>query len=597
MKFPIFYFFYFLSFLLLWSCSQDAERTVTKPNVIFVITDDQGYGDMACHGNPWIKTPETDKIYEESVRFTNYHAGTTCAPTRSGLMTGKYSNHVNVWHTVKGRHQLRKEEYTMANAFTDNDYKTGLFGKWHLGDNYPYRPNDRGFKEALYHKAGGVGQAPDYWNNDYFGDTYFRNGEPEQFEGYCTDIWFEEALKFIEKNKEEPFFCYISTNAPHSPFRVAEKYRQMYAGNPEITNASFYGMITNIDVNLGILDKKLEEWGLKENTIFIFTTDNGSSAGAQLNGEGFVNKGFNAGMRGKKGSKYEGGHRGALFLRWPSGNLPVGKDLNTVSSYVDLFPTLVDLCNLNIPEDINFDGISLTSYLNENENKDRITFVNTQRVVDLEKWKDCAVITNDWRLIDGEELYDMTDDPGQVNDVASRHPEVVKELRLAYEDWWEKVSEHKDETSYIYVDFSKEHPLVLSSHDLISDGSVTWNQNQLRQLYAAEGYWSLFFTEGGEYEFRLYRWPPEANLALNAVAPPGDIDEAGQLYKKGKAFDVEHVQIKIDGNEQATTTSGNVPFVSFTMPVSSRGHQLETLFTGKDDKQRSAYYVEIVKPF
>jgi len=513
-----------------YGCNKKSGKTDVPPNVIVVITDDQGYGDLACHGNPWIKTPKMDKLHEESIRFTNYHCGTTCAPTRAGLMTGKYCNHVNVWHTILGRELLRKEEYTIANAFTDNGYSTALFGKWHLGDNYPFRPHDRGFQEALYHKAGGVGQAPDYWNNDYFDDTYFRNGIPEKFEGYCTDIWFAEALKFIDKNKEKPFFCYISTNAPHGPFRVAQRYENMYNSNPEIPNAAFYGMITNIDDNLVVLDEKLEEWGLKENTIFIFTTDNGSSSGMKLDKQGFVTAGYNYGMRGKKSSKYEGGHRVPLFLRWPAKDLVGGKDINSVTSYSDIFPTLVDLCKLNVPEEVEYDGISLTPYFDGNEDQERVIFSDKQRMKELKKWKDCAVMTNKWRLIDGQELYDIEADPGQKTDVSGEFPAVVERLKKEYESWWAIVSEHGEDPTEIGVDFSMEHPVVISSHDLISDGRITWNQNQLRKLEQADGHWALNFEKEKKYEFRLFRWPPEAKLALNAEAPAGDIDEAGQFW-------------------------------------------------------------------
>lgn len=579
---------------LFTNCTE--QQKAKQPNVIIVITDDQGYGDLACHGNPWIKTPKMDNLFEESIRFTNYHVGTTCAPTRAGLMTGKYCNHVNVWHTILGRELLRKEEYTVADAFTENGYKTGMFGKWHLGDNYPFRPHDRGFQEALYHKAGGVGQAPDYWNNDYFGDTYFRNGEPEKFEGYCTDIWFEEALKFIEKNKENPFFCYISTNAPHGPFRVANKYENMYKGNPEIPNAAFYGMITNIDDNLVVLDEKLKEWGLENNTIFIFTTDNGSSAGSKLDNKGMVTDGYNAGMRGKKGSKYEGGHRVPLFLRWPAQSMVGGKDINSVTSYSDVFPTLVDFCGLEVPESVEYDGISLKHYFDGKEDKERVIFADTQRMKELKKWKDCSVMTNKWRLIDGKELYDMETDPGQKNNIAEEHPEIVDKLVNEYENWWTLVSEHGQDPTEIGVDFSQEHPVILSSHDLISDGGITWNQNQLRKLTKADGHWTLNFAEEKEYEIQLFRWSPEAELPLNAEAPAGDIDEAGQLYPVGKAFDVKKAWIKIAGVKQeiATDLDASKPFVSFKINVPAGSQELETKLIDSNGLERAAYYVRIL---
>ena len=250
--------------VIILSCNNQPGR---QPNVILIMTDDQGYGDLACHGNPWIQTPELDKLYAESVRFTDFHVGTTCAPTRSGLLTGRNCNEVGVWHTIIGRNFLREGERTIADILGENGYTTGIFGKWHLGDNYPYLPENRGFDVSLIHGGGGVGQTPDYWNNDYFDDTYFRNGKPEKFEGYCTDIWFAEALRFIESKKNEPFFCYLTPNAPHGPFHVPQRYIDMYSDNPDVVNPNFYGMITNIDKNIGLLRSKLRELGIEENTI------------------------------------------------------------------------------------------------------------------------------------------------------------------------------------------------------------------------------------------------------------------------------------------------------------------------------------------
>lgn len=567
---------------------------IDQPNVVFVITDDQGYGDLACHGNPWIKTPKMDNLYDESIRFINYHCGTTCSPSRAGIMTGKDANHVNAWHTILGREHLRKEEYTLANAFSENGYSTGLFGKWHLGDNYPYRPFDRGFQETLWHKGGGVGQAADFWNNDYFDDTYFRNDIPEKFEGYCTDVWFSEAINFIKKNKGKPFFCYISTNAPHGPFRAPQKYVQMYDSIPGVPNASFYGMISNIDENLMVLDQKLEEWGLKDNTIFIFTTDNGSSAGTQLNKFGLAAKGYNSGMRGKKSSKYDGGHRVPFFIRWPIQNWEKGRDINTVASYTDVFPTLVDWCNLSIPDSIEFDGISWSSYLEGQEDKSRVIFADTQREKELVKWKDCAVITNKWRLIDGKELYDMEVDPGQQYNVAENYSVIVEELKREYESWWNKVSVNSHEPPEIIVDFKKEYPCDLSCQSLIFEGRLLWLQNQVRQLFPADGHWMLNFVDEKEYEFRLYRWPAESNLALNAEAPEGDVDEAGQLYSQGKAFNVKKAWIKIAGTEKEIVLTGNETYASFRIKVPPGSQQLEARLIDENGVQRSAYYVSIL---
>lgn len=231
-----------------------AEKN-NKPNVILVLTDDQGIGDIGCHGNKWIKTPNLDAFYEQSVRMTDFHVSPLCAPTRSAIMTGRYPINNGVWATYKGRDALTKGAFTMANMFNQNGYATGRFGKWHLGDNYPVRATDCGFDVAVFHKGGGVGELSDHWGNSYFDDTYFVNNQPRKFEGYCTDVWFAETMRFIDQNKDKPFFVYLPTNAPHSPLIVDEKYAAPY--RPEvgknIYSAEFYGMITNIDENFGKL--------------------------------------------------------------------------------------------------------------------------------------------------------------------------------------------------------------------------------------------------------------------------------------------------------------------------------------------------------
>ena len=312
----------FIVFCLVGLRCNPATDPVSAPNIIIIITDDQGYGDVGAHGNSVIQTPHLDELWSESVRMTNFHVDPTCSPTRSALMTGRYSTRTGVWHTIMGRSLMDTNEQTLAEVFQANGYKTGMVGKWHLGDNYPLRPQDQGFEDVVWHKGGGVGQGPDYWGNDYFDDTYWRGDVPEPFEGYCTDVWFSEAMRFVEENKEDPFFLYLSTNAPHGPFLVDEKYSQPYTdqGVPAPMDA-FYGMITNIDENLGALRTKLDELGLSENTLLIYMADNGTAAGvARTDAEGDW-KGFNAGMRGIKGSEYEGGHRIPFLVHWPAKGL------------------------------------------------------------------------------------------------------------------------------------------------------------------------------------------------------------------------------------------------------------------------------------
>ncbi|MBT3480509.1 MAG: sulfatase-like hydrolase/transferase, partial [Opitutales bacterium] len=244
----------------------------SKPNVVFIITDDQGYGDLSVTGNPILKTPAMDALHDESVRLTDYHVSPTCAPTRGALMSGHYTNRAGPWHTIMGRSFLRPEATTFGEVFGDNGYATGMFGKWHLGDNYPYRPEDRGFTEVVRHGGGGVGQTPDYWDNAYFDDTYWHNGKPTKYKGYCTDVYFQEAKRFMEESidSDKPFFTYISPNAPHSPFHCPDEFWKPYADKGiSDKEAIFFGMIANIDHNLGQLRKWLDRKGVADNTIFI----------------------------------------------------------------------------------------------------------------------------------------------------------------------------------------------------------------------------------------------------------------------------------------------------------------------------------------
>ena len=262
-----------LALVLTMTIGHYAQGDVDRPDVVLIMTDDQGYGDLACHGNPVIKTPHLDQLYLDSVRFTNFHVDPTCSPTRGALMSGKYSHRAKVWHTIAGGNHLRASEMTMADAFRASGYRTGMFGKWHLGDNYPYRPFEPGFERAVAHQGGGVGQTPDFWGNNYFDDSYFHNGQVRKHEGYCTDIWFEQAFDFIDECGDDPFFVYLATNAPHCPCLVADKYTQPYRDNPEIVHPEFYGMITNIDENFGRLLAKLDADGLSDDTILIFMTE------------------------------------------------------------------------------------------------------------------------------------------------------------------------------------------------------------------------------------------------------------------------------------------------------------------------------------
>ena len=591
----------FLLFLLSLACSPEAPQEVSEqpPNVILIITDDQGYGDIAAHGNPWIQTPNLDQLYAESARFTNFHVGTTCAPTRSGLMTGINCNRVGVWHTIIGRSLLKEEFVTMPEIFQQNGYRTGMFGKWHLGDNYPFRPQDRGFQETVVHGGGGVGQTPDYWNNDYFDDTYFHNGEPQKYEGYCTDVWFQEASRFIEENQEQPFFCYISTNAPHGPFHVPQQYIDMYTDNPEVPNPNFYGMITNIDENIGRLEELLVEKGLKENTILLFMTDNGTAAGADLNPERFVEKGFNAGMRGRKGSPYEGGHRVPLFVRWPDGNVPAARDINRLTAYTDLLPTLLSLCGLEKPASADLHGKSLEPLLMQDnpEWSERTLITDTQRQEALIKGKDASVMTDRWRLVFGDELYDMQNDPGQTTNVAEEHPEVVQQLQQDYESWWQEVSQGADEYPRIVIGSDAENPARLTCHDFHPTDSdyPAWNQRMIRRANNSQGFWALEVAEAGDYQIELRRWPREAEAPIAGSVPPGEPVSGGNAYPKGQILPIAVAGIQLGQDKMTVPVDDEQPGVSFEVSLAAGPIQLTSWYNDAEGNEYGGYYVYITK--
>ena len=582
------------------SCNLKEEQNAKKPNIILIMTDDQGYGDLACHGNPWIKTPEMDKLHDQSVRLTDFHVGTTCAPTRSGLMTGRNCNEVGVWHTIIGRNFLRQGEETIANILKNNGYQTGMFGKWHLGDNYPYRPQDRGFETTVIHGGGGVGQTPDYWNNDYFDDTYFRNGVPEKFEGYCTDVWFDEALKFIQSKKGgEPFFCYLAPNAPHGPYHVPQKYIDMYSNIEDIPNPNFYGMITNLDENLGILRQKLKEWKMDKNTILIFMTDNGTSAGIILDKDGFpTDKGYNAGMRGKKGSPYEGGHRVPFFIYWPAGNVSGGKDINYITSYTDVVPTLLDLCGISYQPTLSFEGESLTALLRNPESpwKSRTIITDTQRMEFLQKGKDASVMTDQYRLVKGNELYDHDNDAGETTDIAAQHPDIVKTLQQQYDSWWKRVSQRSDEINPIPVGYDR-NPVTLTCHDIHTedDKLPAWNQQQVRLNLNPNGFWVIDVKEKGKYSIALHRYPVESGAAFRTIVPKGDVIDGGEPYPEGIPVMVKVARLKIADMELQKEVSHVDLNAVFEMELADGEQELKTWLIDEHDAEVGAYYVYIKK--
>lgn len=510
-----------------------------KPNVIIVMTDDQGYGDLSCHGNPVLQTPHLDRLHAESVRFTDFHVSPFCTPTRAALMTGNYPGVTGAFRTSSGRTMMHRDEKTVADLFGDNGYATGMVGKWHLGDNAPHRPQDRGFQDVVWHRCGGIGQASDYWGNDYFDDTYERNGVFEQFEGYCTDVWFREGMRFIEENRDGPFLLYLPLNAPHGPYRVPAEWAEPYQGNPEVANANFYGMVANFDYNMGLLRAHLEELGLTENTILIFMTDNGTAAGGKFKGlDSEPTVGFNAGMRGKKSSIYDGGHRVPFFIHWPKGGLTGGRDIDTLAAHIDVLPTLAELCGIEVTEAYRPDGLSLKPLLDGTDDWDRDHLVVQYlggaygRALPPQPYDTCVVITERWRLVNngGQFLYDIQADPAQQKDVAAQHPEVVAELRTLYEPFWEKVQPRLTPVS-IDLGNPAQNPTELCSQDWrMESGNPPWNFGAINKLPRVVGPWMVNVYEAGRYRITLRQFPEVAGKPV--VAERAKIEIAGQTMEQ-----------------------------------------------------------------
>ena len=493
---------------------------------------------------------------------------------------------------------LRENEVTVGQMFADAGYETGMFGKWHLGDNYPYRPEDRGFTEVYRHGGGGIGQTPDLWDNAYFDGSYFHNGEIVSAKGFCTDVFFDKANDFITKcaEKEKPFLAYISTNAPHKPLHCPPKYMDMYDGQSD-SIAAFYGMITNIDDNVGKTRDLVDELGIADDTIFIFTTDNGTASGAKV---------YNAGMRAGKGSPYEGGHRVPFFVHWPAGGLTQQHDVNELTHAVDIVPTLLDMTGVQKPEAVEFDGVSIADLLDPKKDVDwpkRFVISDSQRVRDPIKWRGSSVMTGKYRLVNRKELYDVSKDPGQRNNIAENHPEIVAEMREFYDGWWAELKPTFAQTTEIYLGHPKHLVVSLTAHDWIQKVYPPWHQGSIREANRKQsddenlkhvGYWAVKALKDGRYRISLRRWPAESGNAINAAVPAGeDVPGATAAFRttKGNAIGATHAVLRIDDQDlDRKPIEEDAPEISFVTEMTKGSHRLAPFFEVKEG-ELGAYYV------
>jgi arylsulfatase len=438
-----------LAFLLGLVPRPAGSAEAKRPNIIVILSDDQGYGDYSCHGNPVLKTPNLDRLHREGVRFSDFHVSPTCSPTRCALMTGRHEFRSGVTHTIMERERMSLRATPLVEVLRSAGYTTGIFGKWHLGDEPERWPDKRGFEEMFIHGCGGIGQSypgscGDAPGNSYFNPTILHNGKFEKTQGYCTDVFFGQAVRWLEAVKGgKPFFCYITPNAPHGPLHVRPEDEQRYAGKVPPNVAKFFGMIANIDDNVGRLLSKLEEWGIDRDTLVIYMNDNGGTAGIKV---------WNAGMRGSKCTPWEGGTRAASFWRWPGTLQPA--EVTRLTAHIDIFPTLAELAGAKIPASVaaQLEGRSLAPLLRQPDAPwpDRFLFTHVGRwgkgKAAQSKYALCRVRNARYSLVcDSEDgakqwqLFDLKADYGEKHNVAAQQPQIVAELEKAYNQWWDSV--------------------------------------------------------------------------------------------------------------------------------------------------------------
>jgi arylsulfatase/arylsulfatase A len=494
-----------------------------RPNIVIMMTDDQGYGDIGAHGNPYLKTPNIEAIGEQGLEMTNFMTYPNCSATRAGLLTGRYPYRAGVTAVTQVDHFMRGSETTIAEVLRDSGYRTGIFGKWHLGDNHPMRPTDQGFQEALVHKGGGIGQAAGPANNTYFDPILEHNNVSKKYKGYCDDIFADAAIDFMAKKDSKPFLLYLATNLPHLPLQVpdklAEPYRKM--GLHE-DNALVYGMIDSIDYNVGRVMNKLKTLGLEKNTIVLFLSDNGPRHRRTKN-DSYPGR-WTANLRGTKTSVYDAGIRVPFYVQWP-GKIAPRKQAANMGAIIDLFPTLLDAADVKVPKNIKIDGRSLLSLWTKDETK---TLEERDFVVQMHygptpfKYMHFALRTPKYKLVSPHdfphgivhqptdnvlenvvknlELYDMENDPSERINIAKQHPKIVDEMLERYEDWFDDVTEERDAAGIEKISIGTKSqpnvtlsrfdwggPRVISRFDY--GGPRVIEDNQL-------GYWQIRSTQG-----------------------------------------------------------------------------------------------------
>ena len=503
------------------------QQRALRPNVLLILSDDQGYGDLSSHGNPDIRTPNLDRFSGESTEFTRFYVCPVCAPTRAGLLTGRYNVRTGVHGVTAGKETMPADETTFAETFRGAGYRTALIGKWHLGETWPNLPHAQGFETF-------IGMRNGHWN-DYFDAPVEHNGKPYTLQGYIADALTDESIRYLEGHRaasseaKNPFFLYLAYNTPHTPYQVPDKYWKKFVdrGMP-IELAAIYGMVENLDENVGRVLAALDRLDLANDTIVIFLTDNGPNG-----------KRYTAGLRGQKGAVYEGGVRVPFFFRWP-GRVRAGRTVDRIAANFDIYPTLADICGVDLPDGRPLDGVSLKPLLMADAESpaqswpDRPIFTHREREGREAEMYPGAIRTQRYNLVNGTELYDMEKDPGESNNIAEAHPELVRELRGRYEDWFHTaLAERGFKRFPIRVGYPEENPVTLPATQAYHSGKIRfhgkfgYSHDWLTDWTDIEDriWWEAEIVRAGVYEVTLEYLCPEDSLGaeLELVSIGGSV--------------------------------------------------------------------------
>ncbi|MGD9646376.1 MAG: arylsulfatase [Pirellulales bacterium] len=544
----------------------EGARSPRHPNVILIMTDDQGWGDLGCHGNDRIRTPHLDRLATDGVEMTRFYVSPVCAPTRASLLTGRYHYRTGVVDTYRGRAMMHADEVTLAEMLTAAGYRTGIFGKWHLGDNYPLRPRDQGFAESLVHGGGGIVQDADPPQGNHYQDPWlWRNGQLEHTQGYCSDVFTDAAIDFIKQSDGQPFFIYLPFNCPHSPLEVRGDDAAPYlaAGLDEVT-AKIYGMVTNIDENVGRLLTTLDETQLADDTIVIFLTDNGPQQNR-----------YNGQLRGRKASVYEGGIHVPFFVRWP-GRLQPGRQVDAVAAHIDIVPTVLAACDVAPPDDVKFDGVNLLPVWTGNDGgdalalADRTIFIQAHRGDVPQPGRNCTAIGPRWKLVQAAgwpegplaesakkfELFDILADPREEHDRAAEEPTVLADLKQQYEAWFRDVAGTRNfAPPRIHLGTPHENPTLLTRQECRGDGPGQW------LVDIAPGRYSIKAIVSPSNQARIASLlvPGESDDELLSVRVPagnGEVALAGDILLRGGPCSLEPYLIAEDASTEVEPRVG-----------------------------------------